>query len=166
MSLYYFGNFRTQRQLADMRRLEAAGVCIFCPEHLGVGPDLRIIHRSAHWTVVPNEFPYSGTRLHLLLVPAEHVTDIADLSPDAQRDFWTALRWARDHYALAYYSTAVRNGHCEYTGGTIRHVHVHLLQGDVDNPDHEPVRTKLSSRPRDVDRSRDVDPDHLHPGGA
>jgi ATP adenylyltransferase len=160
VSLYYFGNVRTAEQLADMRRLEAAGVCLFCPEHLAKDPAQHIVHRSTHWTVTPNEFPYRGTRLHLLLVPDEHVTDVVDLSPGAQRDFWTVLGWARDHYELSFYSTAARNGHCEYTGGTIRHVHVHLLQGDVDDPDHEPVRTKLSSRPGGVH------PDQLHSGGA
>ena len=28
-------NFRTAEQLAEMQRLEAAGVCLFCPEELG-----------------------------------------------------------------------------------------------------------------------------------
>jgi len=152
VSLYYLGNHRTDEQLAEMRRLETDGICLFCPEHLARNPSQRITHRTEYWTVTPNEFPYRGTRLHLLLVPDEHVTDMADLSAQAQRDFWVALTWIRDHHALAYYSMAARNGDCEFTGGTIRHVHVHLLQGDVDDPEHQPVRTKLSSRPRDIDQ--------------
>jgi ATP adenylyltransferase len=156
MSLYYLGNYRTAEQLADMRRLEAAGVCVFCPEHLAQDRNQPILHRTPQWTVTPNEFPYRGTRLHLLLVPDEHVTDLVDLSAEAQRDFWSALSWVREHYGLSFYSLAVRNGESEYTGGTIRHVHVHLLQGDVDDPQHEPVRTKLSSRR--------IDPDQLDAG--
>ncbi len=159
MSLYYFGNFRTEQQLADMRRLEEGGICIFCPEHIA-RDNGRVAYRTAHWTVTPNEFPYTGTRLHLLLVPDEHVTDMVDLSPEVQRDFFVALSWLREHYGLRYYSLAARNGECEFTGGTIRHVHVHLIQGDVDDPDHQPVRTKLSSRPPDVD------PDQFDVGGA
>lgn len=160
MSLYYLGNFRSEEQLADMRRLEASGVCVLCPEHLAKDPDQHTARRTAHWTVTPNEFPYRGTRLHLLLVPDEHVTDMADLSPEARLDFWAVLDWVRDHFGLTYYTIVARNGHCEYTGGTIRHVHLHLLQGDVDDPDHEPVRTKLSSRPRGVH------PDQLNSRGA
>jgi diadenosine tetraphosphate (Ap4A) HIT family hydrolase len=155
-SLYYLGNFRTDEQLASMRQLEADGVCIFCPEHLSRNP--RAVHRSAHWTVVPNAFPYRGTRLHYLLVPAEHVTDMVDLSPAAQQDFWAALTWARDEHQLTAYGLAARNGECEYTGGTIRHLHIHLLQGD---PEQESVRVKLSSAP-----PLDVDPDQLDPGRA
>jgi diadenosine tetraphosphate (Ap4A) HIT family hydrolase len=157
MTMYYLGNARTAEQLADMRDLEAAGVCIFCPEHLAADPNQRVLHRTAEWTVTPNEFPYRNTRLHLLLVPNEHVTDLADLSPAAQQDFWNALRWVRDHFGLTFYGMAVRNGLSEYTGGTVRHVHVHIIQGDVENPDHQPVRTRLSSKP-------EVDPDELDPG--
>lgn len=153
MSLYYLGNARTHEQLDQMRELEADGICLFCPQNLAKDKKQRILYRSPLWTVTPNEFPYRGTRMHLLLVPDEHVTDIADLSGPAQQEFWTALRWIKDRYGLSYYSIASRNGDCEYTGGTIRHVHLHVIQGDVGDPAHEPVRTKLSSRK--------VDPDEL-----
>ena len=117
-----------------------------------------MLHRTAHWSVTPNKFPYRGTRLHLLLVPDEHVDDLVDLSPRSQQDFWAALRWVRDEHGLDHYGLAARNGDCGFTGGTIRHVHVHLLQGDVDDPDHVAVRVKLSSHPREVD------PDQLDAG--
>lgn len=151
MSLYYFGNYRIQEQLEDMLRLEEAGTCIFCPEELAKDPHQRIVHRTPLWTVTPNEFPYRGTRLHLLLVPNEHVTDMLDLSAEAKVDLWAALAWIRAEYGLAFYSLLARNGACEFTGATVRHVHLHLVQGDVDDPGHEPVRTKLSSRPREID---------------
>jgi dihydrofolate reductase/diadenosine tetraphosphate (Ap4A) HIT family hydrolase len=139
-SYYYLENSRGEAQSDDMRRLEAEGRCLFCP-----GQDtVAAIHRTPQWTVVPNRFPYRGTKLHLLLVPDEHVTD---LSPAAQADFWSALAWVRDHYALTYYGLAVRNGDPRFTGGTIRHLHVHLLVGDVDDPEADFVRVKLSSRP-------------------
>jgi ATP adenylyltransferase len=150
VSLYFLNNFRTTTQLEDMRRMEAAGVCVFCPEHLSQDP--LVVQRFPQWTVVPNAFPYRGARLHLLLVPDEHVADLADLSPQGQAGFLPALSWVRNTYGLEYYGIAARNGLCEYTGGTIRHVHVHVLQGEVDDPHHDPVRVKLSSRP-------DIDPD-------
>lgn len=155
MSLYFLGNARTVEQRNDMQRLEAAGVCIFCPHQLAA--EQRILHRTAGWSITPNKFPYRGTRLHVMLVPDEHVDDMADLSPEAQLDFWTALRWVKDHFGLTFYGMAVRNGLCEYTGGTIRHLHIHILQGEVDDPQHQPVRVKLSSVP-----DSEVDPDQLH----
>ena len=142
MSLYYLGNARGDEQREYMRRLEADGVCVFCPEHLAADPDQDIVHTTAHWTVTPNRFPYASTRLHLMLVPHEHVTDLLDLSGAAQADFWTALGWVRDHHGLTYYGLGARNGECTYTGGTIAHVHVHVIVGD---PGQGPVRFKVSS---------------------
>jgi len=91
------------------------------------------------------------------------VEDLVDLSPTAQADFWVALRWARDHHDLRYYGLASRHGDCAYTGATIRHVHVHLVQGDVDNPEHQRVRVSLSSHPREL-ALRGLDPDQFNPG--
>lgn len=156
MTLYYLGNARSDEQRAQMTELEAGGVCLFCPPNLEQRQ--RVLHRTEHWTVTPNEFPYRGTRLHLMLVPDEHVTDLADLSPAVQQDFWRALAWIRATHELTHYGLATRNGRSEYTGGTIRHVHVHILQGA---PDDEPVRVRLSSR-----GDRGVDPDQFDPGGA
>jgi diadenosine tetraphosphate (Ap4A) HIT family hydrolase len=142
MSLYYLGNARSEEQRAYMRKLEADGVCLFCPERMAADPEQEILHRTAHWTVTPNKFPYAGTTLHLMLVPDEHVTDLLDLSGAAQQDFWTALRWVRDRYDLTYYGLGARNGECRHTGGTIAHVHVHVIVGD---PAAGPVRFKVSS---------------------
>jgi ATP adenylyltransferase len=161
VSLYYTGNYRTEEQLTQMLELEAAGVCIFCPEHL---PKYRpVVHKTALWTVTTNRFPYRGTQLHYLLLPDEHVDDLVDLSPESHADFWTALRWARDEHGLTYYGLASRNGDCAFTGATIRHVHVHLVQGDVENPEHTPIRVKLSSHPREL-TFRGGHPDQLNPG--
>lgn len=146
MSLYHLGHSRTDEQLADMRRLEAAGICLFCPGHLSADPDQAILHRTERWTVTPNKFPYGGTRLHVLLIPDDHVTDLVDLPAETQRDFWSALAWVRDRHGLTHYGLGARNGDCECTGGSIRHLHVHVLVGDVDDPRHEPVRMKFSSR--------------------
>src|SRR2546423_658195 len=148
MDLYYLNNYRTEEQRAEMLRLEAAGICLFCPEHLGQDPNHIPVLRSGHWTVTPNRYPYKGTRRHLMLIPDEHVTDLVDLSPTAQQDFWSVLGWLRDEYKMTYYGLGARNGDARFTGGTIRHLHVHVVVGDVDDPRHEPVRMKLSSRPK------------------
>jgi ATP adenylyltransferase len=144
VSLYCLDNSRGDEQSRDMRRLEAGGICVFCPEHLDADPDQEVVHRSAHWTITPNKFPYTGTLLHLLLVPHEHVTDLLDLSAAAQHDLWAALGWVREHHGLTYYGLGARNGDCRYTGGTIAHVHVHVIVGD---PRSGPVRFKVSSSP-------------------
>jgi ATP adenylyltransferase len=144
MTYYCLENHRTPEQLAEMQRLEAAGICLFCPKPLREEGTHEILWEGAHWTLTPNAYPYKGTTLHLLLLPHDHVTDLADLPEPAQLEFFQALRWTRTHYALTHYGLGVRNGDCRHTGGTIRHLHAHLLVGDP-APQAPPVRFRMSS---------------------
>src|SRR5690348_11670996 len=100
LSLYCTDNYRTEEQLAEMRALEAAGICLFCPEALREHARQRVTFETAHWAVTPNAFPYAGTRLHLLVVPHQHVNDMLDLDDAARADFWVALRAVRERYGL------------------------------------------------------------------
>ena len=148
MSLYCTDNYRTAEQLAEMERLEAAGICLFCPDSLREHTRQRVLFETGHWTVTPNEFPYAGTRLHLLVVPHQHVNDLLDLDEAALADFWSALRAVRERFGLDYYGLGARNGNCSFTGATIAHVHAHVLVGDPALDPEIPVRMRLSSRPR------------------
>lgn len=143
MSHYHADHARSPEQAAKMHRLAGENACLFCPETRP--DDWPVLHRTDRWVVAPNQFPYAGAGHHLLLVPTTHVTDLLDLDAATHADFWTALAWVRDELGLTYYSLGARCGDCAATGGTIAHVHVHLVVGDVDAPDHEPVRFKMSS---------------------
>lgn len=146
MTLYCTANSRSPEQTARMARLEAEGTCLFCPGTIDRDPD-RVVLREPDWLVRHNDFPYASTRLHLLVVPRRHVTDLLDLTDDELAGFWRVGRTLRERYALGFYGLGARCGDCRFTGGTIAHVHVHLVVGDVDDPGHAPVRLKLSSRP-------------------
>jgi ATP adenylyltransferase len=147
MTLYCMENHRTAEQLAEMERLEAAGLCLFCPDGLRSIARQKILFQTPHWIVTPNEFPYPGARLHLMLVPRQHVGDILDLDADGQAGFWTALGWVRERYDLTYYGLGMRNGDCRYTGATVRHIHAHVLVGDPAVAATTPVRMRFSSAP-------------------
>ena len=138
-------NYRTAEQLAEMERLEAAGVCLFCPEELGRHAGAAGFLQTEHWTVMPNDFPYPGTSLHLMLIPRQHAGDLLDLGAAAQADFFTALAAARAHYGFAHYGLGVRNGDCRYTGATIVHVHAHVVVAPPE-PDAV-VRMRFSAQP-------------------
>ncbi|HEV2376148.1 MAG TPA: HIT domain-containing protein [Streptosporangiaceae bacterium] len=127
MSLYYFDNARTPEQRAEMERLDGAGVCLFCPEHLVSHPRQEILFSTEHWNATTNAFPYPGTSLHLLLLPHQHVSDLLALTSEAQNDFWTALAEVDKRYSLTSYGVGVRNGDLRLSGATIAHLHVHVL---------------------------------------
>lgn len=146
MSLYCFGNARSPAQLAEMKRLDATGVCLFCPDYLASHPVQRTLFSTSHWTATPNEFPYQGTSLHVLLVPHEHAADLLELSEQVRSDFWVALARLAERYDLRHYGLGVRNGDCRYTGATIAHVHAHVLVSAT-GPGAAPVRMRFSGRP-------------------
>jgi diadenosine tetraphosphate (Ap4A) HIT family hydrolase len=145
VNLYCFENARTAEQRAEMARLDAAGICLFCPEYLASHPRQRIAFSTRHWTVTPNEFPYPGTRLHVLLVPHQHASDLLELSDEVRADFWVALAAVAEASELRYYGLGVRNGECQFTGATISHVHAHVLVGS-DEEGAPPVRMRFSAR--------------------
>ncbi len=60
VSLYCFENVRTAEQRAEMERLDALGICLFCPEHLASHARQRILLSTEHWSVTPNAYPYAG----------------------------------------------------------------------------------------------------------
>ncbi|NUO97510.1 MAG: HIT domain-containing protein [Nonomuraea sp.] len=144
MAFYCPANSRDAGQRAEMDRLDRAGVCLFCPEHLARE---RVLSRTTWWSVTENAYPYAGTRLHLLLIPTVHAAELLHLPEPARADLWTALEWVRGRHALDFYGLGLRSGNCAYTGGTIEHLHLHVIVGDVADPGHEPVLLKLSSRP-------------------
>ncbi len=150
MNYYYPENARYQDQREKMLRLEQEQSCLFCPDKLATDPAQTILKMTGWWSVTPNRFPYRGARHHLLVVPSIHVADILDLPAAAKADFWDVLAWVRAQYDMTYYGLGVRCGDCRFTGGTIRHLHVHVIVGDVQDPRHEPIRMKFSSRPSDA----------------
>jgi ATP adenylyltransferase len=145
VSLYCFENVRTPEQRAEMARLDAAGICLFCPEQLARHSHQRILLSTGHWSVTPNEFPYAGTSRHLLLVPRQHARDLLELSDEVRSDFWVALAATAQAFQIRHYGLGVRNGECHFTGATIAHVHAHVLVGS-DDPDAPPVRMRFSAR--------------------
>lgn len=147
MSLYCFENARTDEQRAEMARLDAAGICLFCPEHLASHPQQRILLSTRHWTATPNEYPYAGTSRHILLVPHQHASDLLELSDEVRADFWVALAAVAEAIGLHHYGLGIRNGDCRFTGATIQHVHAHVLVGS-DEEGAPPVRMRFSSHPR------------------
>jgi ATP adenylyltransferase len=159
--LYFLGNARSEEQRREMAALESAGICIFCPSSYqygggepevlldyGTGRSYRkqVLEANGTWAILRNEYPYPGTTEHVMLVPSAHVTNMEDLDWASRIGFWEILDRAATIYGQSgFYGLGVRNGDMRFTGGTIAHLHVHLVVGDVHSPGHEPVRLKISS---------------------
>ncbi len=143
-NLYYLGNARHDSQRERMRELEASEICFFCAEGLA---GRSVLLETKDWIVATNDYPYRGTKSHVVASPKRHVDDMASLTGSELADLAAVLAWHRSTYHPSGYGFAARNGDPALTGGTIRHLHFHLAEGDPDVADTTPIRMRLSSKP-------------------
>src|ERR1700761_5184716 len=55
--LYCLDAARSEEQRRYMEELAAAGICIFCPEHVASQQREPIEHSGRHWYVKKNDYP-------------------------------------------------------------------------------------------------------------
>ncbi|MDO9693879.1 MAG: HIT domain-containing protein [Candidatus Latescibacteria bacterium] len=102
--------------------------CVFCACRDGGDEQAHILHRSRHWFVILNRYPYNGG--HLLLVCNEHVGGLTECEPEAVTDLARLLAAAERAVRAVYQPHGVNAG---YNGGAAAgagipgHFHVHLL---------------------------------------
>lgn len=142
--LYNLGNSRGEEQSRRMQNLESQGICIFCQKSLSKD---KIVYRNHAWTAIYNDFPYRGTKLHLIIVPDSHVDDMSKLTAYEQSGLWKVIDECKEIFDITYYGIGIRNGDFRYNGGTIYHLHIHLIVGEDDPKLYQDVRLRLSSLP-------------------
>lgn len=131
-------NARSEKQAQDMRDLEAARACLFCPEGLKL-KGKRVFHRGKHWYVTPNDFPYKGTTVHVMIVPNRHIASFADLTQEELLEFPAMITWISKEFDIKGAGMFCRFGDTSYTGATIHHLHFHIAQGVQRSEETEPL---------------------------
>nr|AIA13796.1 Scavenger mRNA decapping enzyme C-term binding [uncultured bacterium] len=139
---------RTAHQIQRMKELTDAGKCFMCYENL-VDYDLNeILFETKHWVITPNAYPYEHTSLHLVLISRRHVRSMAELNAEEQADLGVAAAQIERKHNLDSYFLGMRNGDFRYNGGTVEHLHGHIIVGDRNPDTFEKVRMKVSSLPK------------------
>src|SRR5436305_1763660 len=110
--------------------LQRRGICIFCPEHIKIEHREPIELETTHWLVTKNDYPYEHTTLHLLVIPKHHVSTIGELSTAAQSSFLETIAAVEQKWSLKSYALGLRSGDFRYNGGTIEHLHAHIIVGE------------------------------------
>ena len=119
-----------------MEELEAAGVCVFCPEHFAAHHREPVELSGTHWYVTKNDYPYEGTSAHYLIVPHRHVQSFDELPDEAGAELWALRRQLLARLGAPAVATVERSGEMRYNGGSVSHLHVHFVALDA-----EPSRT-------------------------
>ena len=142
--LYDFGAARSDEQRRYMEELQAAGVCVFCPEHVERYHGQPIERSGEHWYVTRNGFPYAGTAAHYLIVPQRHVASFDELPDAAGAELWALKRWLKDRLRPLAVATVERSGDMRFNGASIAHLHTHFVA--LDAAPAETVRFRVSAR--------------------
>jgi ATP adenylyltransferase len=125
--LYSFDAARREDQRRYMEQLEAAGVCVFCPEHVAEHHREPVEHSGEHWYVTKNDYPYEGAAAHYLIVAQRHVVSFDELPDEAGAELWAIKRALKAELEPVSVATVERSGNMLYNGGSVAHLHVHLV---------------------------------------
>ena len=138
--LYYLDAARSDEQRAYMEALEAAGICIFCPDH----QRMPVEFSGEHWYVTRNDFPYAGTVAHYLIVPHRHVRSFDELPDAAGAELWAIKRRLKEQLDPLAVATVERSGDMRFNGGSVAHLHTHFVALDAEP--EATVRFRVSAR--------------------
>jgi diadenosine tetraphosphate (Ap4A) HIT family hydrolase len=125
--LYNLEAARGDEQRRYMEGLESAGICVFCPQHVAEYQREPVEHRGEHWYVTRNGFPYEGTAAHFLIVARRHVVSFEELPDEAGAELWAIRRMLAGRLESLSLATVERSGDMRFNGGSVAHLHVHLV---------------------------------------
>ncbi len=140
---FYLNSSRYVDQLIRMLTIMSEGICSFCPEHITRFHKGEIVGQTNHWQVVVNGWPYEGTKVHWLIIPKEHLTDLTQISQEAWLEFGPIINNLVQAHNLTGYSVFCRSGEMKKTSATVAHLHFHLLSGQGQDDGGKPIKVKL-----------------------
>lgn len=147
--LYNFEAARTDAQRVYMEELAAAEVCIFCPENVAAQQREPIEYSGTHWYVKRNDYPYEGTLAHYLIVAQQHVASFEQLPDEAGAELWSIRRALKRQIQACAFGMVERSGDMDYNGGSVAHLHVHVVA--LGEAPTATVRFRLSAHARQLD---------------
>lgn len=138
-------NARFPEQREVMEGILDDEVCPFCVDSLAKYHKKPILEEGTYWRVTENQWPYADTEFHLLLIAREHMRTLADFGEAVGPAFAELGQLATkylDTYGTDTAALGMRIGDPAQTGGTVDHLHAHIIRVDQ----HAPSGTKLKMK--------------------
>jgi len=136
-------NAREADQRQVMEDIALAEHCPFCRKNLIKYHKQPILKEGKFWLLTRNQWPYKNTRHHFLLIYKSHATKLSELSPAAGQELFAIAAEVERDFKLQGGGLAMRFGDTDYSAGTVNHIHVQLIEPDVDAVNFEPTRIKI-----------------------
>lgn len=144
-----FVNFENTRHRPDsvygkvISQIRADGVCPFCPENLAAYHKNRILKEGAYWLITDNMYPYEGAKHHALLIHKNHITSLAEISPEGWAEFKSFIDWFAAERNIPGGALLLRFGDTAYTGASVSHLHANFVSPDGENKDRKPILARM-----------------------
>ncbi|MFZ2681521.1 MAG: hypothetical protein WAZ14_00240 [Patescibacteria group bacterium] len=122
-----------------IKEIAGQAVCPFCPEQL-LNFHKRPIRTYGHWSVTDNMYPYQPSKHHILLIHSTHIEHVTELSAQAWGELQTILAEETERRQIPGGTLMLRFGDTHFTGGSVSHLHAHIIQSDPDAPDYDAER--------------------------
>lgn len=145
----YLEHARTDEQLRDMEDIAARDICFMCSDNIPEFYEDRggLIDEGEHLYLVYNGYPYENTEVHIMAIPKQHATTLAELSEDFILEAFGCFQELEDTLGVTGGAIAMRFGNPEETGATAHHLHIHFIVPVKDiGPDDVPVRFRMSRK--------------------
>ena len=120
---------RSEEQLKVMRQIQQDGVDPFSWDLLHRYHREPVIRQGEFWLITPNDYPYEGAVLHLLLIYRDRVRQISEIEPAGWSELQDHLRWIEQEHQLGHGTLLMRFGEPAATGGSVDHLHLHVIVG-------------------------------------
>lgn len=94
---------------------------------------------AKHWRVTQNSFNYQTALLKFLIIHRTHISSLVEVSPEAWSELQAIIQELVAKYNIPAATMMMRFGDTSYTGGTVTHLHLHLIVGHPKSGGGEPI---------------------------
>ncbi len=125
--------------------IAAQNVCPFCPERLAEFHKLPMT-RWKFWIVTDNQFPYTPSKHHKLIIHTEHIDHVSKIIPEAWAELYGIIQELVGDTTMVGGTFLMRFGETRFTGASVTHLHANLVQSNPDDTSYDPalgLRTRI-----------------------
>jgi diadenosine tetraphosphate (Ap4A) HIT family hydrolase len=139
-------NSRTEPQKKVMEEINKEGHCPFCRENLDKYHKKPILEEGKFWLLTDNQWPYENVKNQLLAIYKKHIEHISEIENGASDELvalFTEEAKKRNIPGGALCMRFGSNPDKGNYGSTVLHLHAHLIEPDLENPQKEKVKFKI-----------------------
>lgn len=137
----YPPNARDQEQLDIMLNMEAAGKDPLALENVDQDAQ-KVLFQTEYWYVSENRYPRAGSKISFLVMAAQPVYEIEDISPEMWLDLQKIWQKLVKEYKITGGGICMRFGDPAKSGASLTRLHAHIIMPE----DGEKVRFPIGGR--------------------